>query len=743
MSRIMLRLAPLALLLPFAPQTPAATDSGSDSSVALEEVVVTARKREENLSTTPVSVTAFTENALQKLGIETVTDLGSHVANFSIISGQGGGDTQTQISIRGVGQSDFILTTDQSVGMYVDGVYYPRSIGAALDLLDIQRIEVLRGPQGTLFGRNTTAGALQIISRPAENELTAAADVTTGSYDRADIKAMVNTPLVSDRLLMRLNLASLNQDGYGQRFTDGTDGANHNTLAARLLLHGVVTDSLTADLAVDVSHKRGHGGLETLVDVNPADPNLAFYNGFLTSQGLPPVDSRWITANPHDSWAGERNEDDNDNRGIALTLNDRLGEVTLRSITAYRRLEAHTGYSFLPSPYPVAEQELNLHQNQWSEELQLLGTSLDGRLDWIGGLFYFREKASDYENVPFFQPVVASGDGGFIRVPGGFSFVSFISQVTDSYAGYGQGTWHFTDQLSATLGARFTWERKALDSYLSGAFVRPPGEVSDHWQNVSPRIGLEYRFSPRLFGYASVSRGFRSGGFNGRDTSPEPPQAYDPEKITAYEIGFKLSPESGRWRFNGATYFYDYTNFQGITLKSFSGITITVGNIADVHMWGAEFDLAVKPAEWLEIGLSPGYSHQDIVHVDPNAQITILPYTRLVNSPTWTGAAYTELKAWSGTRFELVAHADYAFKSRVEFFLPNYPDEGQPAYGLVDARLTFRPIRGNWRVELGGTNLTNRAYRTFAENGTALGVAATSAVYGPPREWELRAHMDF
>ena len=736
-----LRLAPLVLLLPFASPTPAATEAGG--SVGLEEIVVTARKREENLSTTPVSVTAFTENTLQKLGIESVTDLGSHVANFSIISGQGGGDSQTQISIRGVGQSDFILTTDQSVGMYVDGVYYPRSIGAALDLLDIQRIEVLRGPQGTLFGRNTTAGALQIISHPAENDFAAAADVTTGSFDRADIKAMLNLPLISDRLMMRLNLASLNQDGYGQRFADGTDGANHNTLAARLLLHGVLTDSLTADLAVDASHKRGHGGLETLADVNPADPNLAFYNSLLTSQGLAPVDSRWITANPHDTWAGERNEDDNDNRGVALTLNDRLGDVTLRSITAYRRLEAHTGYSFLPSPYPVAEQELNLHQSQWSQELQLLGSAFDGRLDWIGGLFYFREKASDYENVPFFQPIVATADGGFVRVPGGFSFVSFISQITDSYAAYGQGTYRFTDQLSATLGARFTWERKDLESYLSGAFIRPDGDVSAHWDNVSPRAGLEYRFSPELFGYASVSRGFRSGGFNGRDTSPEPPQAYNPEKITAYEIGFKLSPQSGRWRFNGATYFYDYTDFQGITLKSFSGITITVGNIANVHLWGTEFDLAFKPADGLELGLSPGYSHQDIVHVDPNAQITILPHTRLVNSPTWTGAVYAELKAWSSSRFELLAHADYSFKSRVEFFLPNYPDEGQPAYGLVDARLTFRPIAGHWRVELGGTNLTNRAYRTFAENGTALGVAATSAVYGPPREWELRAHVDF
>ena len=731
-------LLPLALLLSLITGMPARAADSSDSTGVLEEVVVTARKREENLSTTPVSVVAFTAGTLEKMGIDNVTDLGTHVANLSIISGQGGGDSQTQISIRGVGQSDFILTTDQSVGMYVDGVYYPRSIGAALDLLDIQRVEVLRGPQGTLFGRNTTAGAVQIISRPAEDDFAASAQLTTGSFDRADFKGMVNIPLLADRLLMRLNVASLNQGGYGERFADGTDGGNHNTIAARMLLHGVLTDTLTADLSIDATHKRGHGGLETLVDVNPNDPNLAFYNSLLTSQGLAPVDGRWITANPHDTWAGERNEDDNDNRGIALTLNDKLGDISLRSISAYRRLEAHTGYSFLPAPYPVAEQDLNLTQSQWSQELQILGTSLNGRLDWIGGLFWFRESAADDENIPFFQPVAATGDGGFEREPGGFSFVSYISQITDSYAAYGQGTYHLTDSLSATLGARFTWERKALDSALSGAFTRPLGQVADHWDNVSPRAGLEYRFTPHVFGYASISRGFRSGGFNGRDTSPSPPQAYDPEKITAYEVGVKVSPESGRWRFNGATYFYDYANFQGLTLKSFSGITITVGNIADVHMAGAEFDLAAKPVDWLELGMSPGYSHQDIVHVDPNAAITILPYTRLVNSPTWTGTLYADARLWSNTRYELRGYVDYAFKSRIEFFLPNYPDEGQSGYGLVDARLTFHPTRTNWSVELGGTNLTNRAYRTFAENGSALGVAATSAVFGPPREWDLR-----
>jgi iron complex outermembrane recepter protein len=725
----------------------AAAAESSQAEVAagapLEEVTVTARKREENLQTTPIAVTAFTAASLARLGVENVTDLGEHVANLSMISGQGGGTSQSQISIRGVGQSDFILTADQSVGLYVDGVYIPRSLGAALDLIDIQRIEVLRGPQGTLFGRNTTAGAVQIISAPPEDHVAGSAEVTAGSFGRADFKGSINVPLGSERVLARFSVASLNQNGYGHRFAQDTDGADTQVLAARAQIRMMLTDATQADLVLDGSRKRGHGGLETLVSVNPNDPNLAFYNSFLTSQGLPPVDARWITSDPNDTWASERDRDDNDIRGAALTLTHDGAGATFRSITAYRQIRAASGYSFAPSPYPVAEQELNLRQHQWSQEFQLGGNALDRRLDWITGLYYFREQAADDQVVPFFQPVVASGDGNFVRVPGGFSFESFISQRTESSAVFGQGTYHLTDRLSTTFGARYTHEKKTLDSALQGAFTRPPGTVEDSWHNVSPRLGLEYEFTEGLFGYGSISRGFRSGGFNGRNTTPDPPLPYDPEKITAYEVGLKIQPAAGRWRLNTAAFYYDYSDFQGLTLTSFSGITVTVGNIADVKLWGAEFDLQTRPVDRLELTLSGGYTHQNIARVDPNASLTLRPDTRLVNAPEWTGSAAAEWTAWSGEHWALTLHGDYSFKSRVEFFLPNYPDEGQAAFGLANARVILAPHAKQWSLELFGENLTNRRYRVFAENGTALGVAATSAVYGRPREWGLRARYDF
>jgi len=708
----------------------------------LGEVVVTAQRREENLQTTPVAVTALSAEDLARRGVDDIVDLDQHVVNLSMISGQGGGSTQMQMSIRGVGQSDFILTADQSVGLYLDGVYIPRSIGAALDLVDIQRVEVLRGPQGTLFGRNTTAGAVQIIPQPPQEGLSGTAEVTAGSYERLDVKASANVPLGSDRVLSRFSVASLNQDGYGDRLFQGTDGGDKEVLAGRAHFRMNMAEDWLADLVVDGSRRRGHGGLETLVNVDPTDPNMAFYNFLLTSQGLAPVDERWITDDVHDTWSSARNRDDNDIAGASLTFTRENETLGFKSISAYRSLSAQSSYSFAPSPYPVAEQNLDLDQEQWSQEFQFSGRAAD-RLDWIAGLYYFHEGAEDFQNVPFFQPVVATGDGGFTRVPGGFSFDSFISQDTDSYAAFGQATYRFTDKLSGTLGARYTHEEKELFSYLQWAFVRPPGTVKESWSDVSPRVGLEYEFSPALFGYVTASRGFRSGGFNGRNTSPFPPESYDPEKVLAYELGLKLQPEGGLWRLNTAAYYYDYSDFQGLTLSSFTGITITVGNIAEVEIWGVEMELQAHPHERLALGIAGGYNSHDIKRIDPNASITIRPDTNLVNAPEWTGSAYADLTLWSGESLELLLHGSLSYKSRVEFFLPNYPDEGQSGYTLGNARLVLQPQDERWSIELFGNNLGDEEYRVFAENGTALGVAATSAIFGPPLEWGVRLRHAF
>ena len=290
---------------------------------------------------------------------------------------------------------------------------------------------------------------------------------------------------------------------------------------------------------------------------------------------------------------------------------------------------------------------------------------------------------------------------------------------------------------------RYTDEEKTLDSYVTGAFVRPPGTVSDSWSDLSPRLGLEYRISDRAMTYISASRGFRSGGFNGRNTTPNPPQSFEPETISAYEIGLKTESDDRRLRFNSAAFYYDYEDFQGLTLDSFSGITITVGNIAKVEMYGVEFDLAARPTEALQLSLAAGYTKHDIAEVAAGAQITIRPDTRLINAPEWTATAAVDYTLPMGKAGDLDLHVDYGWKSDVEFFLPNFPDEGQDAYGVLNAHVGFAPGGSNWRIEVFGDNLTNEEYRLFAENGTPLGVPATTAIYARPREWGARFKVEF
>ena len=311
-----------------------------------------------------------------------------------------------------------------------------------------------------------------------------------------------------------------------------------------------------------------------------------------------------------------------------------------------------------------------------SQEFQLSGDSFDRRLDWILGAFYFREQAQDTQDVPFYQPVIAQPDGSFVRIPGGFSFTSFIDQETESYAAYGQGTWHFTDAWSATAGLRYTDEEKTLDSALDGAFVRPPGQVSDSWSDVSPRLGLERKFSERSIAYLSASRGFRSGGFNGRNTSPNPPQSYDPETIWAYEAGYKTETDDRRVRFNSAIFYYDYQDFQGLTLDSFTGITITVGNIAKVEMYGAEFDLTAKPTDALQLRSRPVTR---ITTSRKSLQARRSRSARTRNSsmqPEWTATAAVDYDWAIGETGVIKLHADYGWKSEVEFFLAQLPGRG-------------------------------------------------------------------
>jgi iron complex outermembrane recepter protein len=721
----------------------------------LEEVIVTARKKEQRLQETPVSVTAIGSDELDTRSIVNIKELGTVVPNFAVSSSLGGGASAGQYFIRGIGNFDFIATTEQNVGVYLDGVYISRSLGAALEVLDFDRVEVLRGPQGTLFGRNTTAGAVQIVSAKPGNEFSGEAKVTVGSRDHIDGKISVNMPLIEGKLLSRIAVASLNQDGYVDNLFLNEDAGDNNVDAGRVQLLWIGTENFEAALTADYSRKRSTGGTEKTIFMAPGDFLVGLYNNsVLAPQGLALIDQSFVTDDPFETFAGARNDDNYDVWGTTLTLDWDLGDnLTVKSITAYRDTESQTAYDLDSTPYPLLEQWIDVEQEQFSQEFQLAGVAVDGRFDWIVGAFYFYEDTSESQFVPFFDNVVAVGGGNFeLSGVGAFeafglgSFNTELKQESRSYALFGQGTYEVSEKLGVTAGIRYSYEEKELFSEISGfaGFAQPGINVDDNWDSVTPHFDLQYHVTDDVLTYISVSRGFRSGGFNGRALGPAAPTSFDPEKIWAYELGIKSEWLGNRLRLNTSGFYYDYTDFQGTTLAE-GDLSVIVGNIADVDVYGFEVELAARPVTGLTLTAAAGYTDHDISKVDPNAVLanTINDETRLVQAPEWT-INFSIQHEWPLSGFgTLMVHGDYFYKSSHEFLLPNRDFEEENGYSIINAGVVFKPVSNRWEVHLFGKNLTDEEYKIMADNIIPFAVPVVNAQFGSPREWGLAFKFHF
>ena len=728
----------------------APAQTGNEYTGTLEEIVVTSQRREQSLQDTPVAVTALTAAELQDRGLVNTFDLANAVPNVTSFTSLGGGSSHGQYFIRGLGLFDFIMTAEQAVGFYLDGVYIARSTGAALDLVDVERIEVLKGPQGTLFGRNTTAGAIQVITKNPAREFEANAEITVGERDRVDVKGNVSIPLVKDQLFLKVAAATLNQDGWGKRLLTGEESSDRNRDVFRGQLEWEPSDDLNFRFIGDYTRTRQKGHTEQIFNVVQTPPggftsSDAYDAVFLAPQGLPSIDS-FVATDPDESFANEANIDRNDIYGFSLTASwDITDYITAKSITAYRNTESHTGWDLDGTPYPEIEQEIQVDHEQTSQEIQLSGRAFKDRLNWLVGFFYFHERGTDLENIPFFQAIAATGMG---RVGRGFKeyvevgppLFIFVGTDTKSYAGYGQGTYSLTEKLAVTAGVRYTYEKKFDDNYLAGPLVRPFNTLQDDWNDTSPKFGIEYHWQEDLMFYASVSRGFRSGIFNGRALGPEVPPAADPETIWAYEGGVKSEWFDNRLRANLAGFFYDYNDLQGLTLEAGA---VILGNIAAVELWGFEAEFVARPVDNLELQLGIGHTAQDITEVAPGAVISITPDTRIPGSPEWSVLASGQYTVPVGDWGNLTFRADYSYKSSYEFLLPNTPLEGEDGYDLLNLGVSFTPPSERWSLRFFVDNVTDERYRAMAEDVSLFGFNTVVGAYSDPREWGLTLRLHY
>jgi iron complex outermembrane receptor protein len=706
--------------------------------VNLGGVKVTARKREETLQDVPVAVTAFTADALDRLAVDDLSDLDAQVPNLTVYAARGSSSTVTAY-IRGVGQSDPLWGVDPGVGIYMDDVYIARPQGALLDVFDVERVEVLRGPQGTLYGKNTIGGAIKYISRGLPNAFDGFASVTVGNYNQLDVKAAVGGPIGSDALRARIAVASLNRDGFGENLITGQEVSDKEILAARGQVGAFISDAFDVQVAFDwVDDQSGVRGAQMLA---PNRFNTLFFPAFGAN---PPLDSRYDVRN------GMPNVNDTTLKGVSATANWRANEDwALKYVFARRESETETNIDFDTTPAPIADVKAFYEDEQTSHELQA-NYDAGGRLRGVMGIYAFDGEAGGQVLNNFFNFLFGDTQG---------------TVYTESVALYADWTFDLSDTLALGVGARYTDEDKRArvlnQGYTDATYTTPNGRVSANFdktinfKNTSPKVSLDWQATQDIMVYGLATRGFKSGGYNIRAQAtavPRSAEPFDDEVVDSFEVGSKMAFLDNSLFLNLAYFHNKYEDIQlsvftsydsngdGTNDAFFGDFTNagsgTVNGLEIEYQWLPTANWAVSGNfAWLDA------KYDEFIYAGTN----IADEQEFTNAPEFSGALNLEYRTDLAGGGNMSARVGYAYQSEVvattEIIRTGAQPITQDGYGLINAGVTWR-MNDAWSFALQGTNLTDKEYRTTGYNiNAALGVL--TGFYGPPRQYSLTARYDF
>lgn len=706
-----------------AQQAPAA-DEGEQAEVArLDSITVSARRREETIQDVPVAVTAFTPEAIERLNVRDLSDIDAQVPNLTIYAARGSNSTVTAY-IRGIGQSDPLWGVDPGVGIYLDDVYIARPQGALLDVFDVGRVEVLRGPQGTLYGKNTIGGAIKYLSRELPTELEGHAKLSVGNHGQVDLHGALGGGNDNGSFRFRAAVASLNRDGFGENLGSGEDVSDKNIDAARLSFGFYPSDSFDLRFAFD--HVGDHSGVRGAKLLAP--------NRF--APGFDPLDSRYDVRN------GMPNINDTDLGGASMTATWRPNENwILKSITAVRDSQTETNIDFDTVPNVIADVKAFYEDEQFSQELQ---ASFDagGSVRGVAGVYWFDGEAGGRVLNNFFNLLFGDTRG----------------QVdTDSVAVYIDGTWDINPSFSLSAGLRWTDEEKSADvlnrGYSDATYTTPISVAADFedsvtFTNLSPKLSLDWRVNDDILAYASFSRGFKSGGFNIRANAvavPRSARPFDDEQVDSVEIGSKMAFLDQRAFLNLAYFHNSYEDIQLSVFTSFTGPDGTPQFFGDFTnagkgtAQGVEVEYQFRPsANWFFSGNLAWLDTEYDEFI--SAGVNIAQDQKFTNAPEFSGAVNAEYLHDLADGGELSFRVGYSYQSETVPTTDLSPAITQPGYGLFGAGVIWKTA-GAWTFALQGSNLTDKEYRTTGYNIPALGVL--TGFYGPPRVVTLSARYDF
>lgn len=681
----------------------------------METVTVSARRRDERLQDVPLAVTAFSGRALERANVQSLADLQERVPNLTVYASRGTNTTLTAF-IRGVGQADPVWGVDPGVGIYFDDVYMARPQGALLDVFDVQRIEVLRGPQGTLYGKNTIGGAIKYISRPLAKENGAALEAGVGSYEQRNVKLSLNRANEAGTVRARLALAKLTRDGFGVNTVSGEPVSDQDGAAARFSVGYFPADLpftvvLSADATDDKSHARGFQRMgSSAFDPFKRPPSTSAYD----------IDS------------GMPGHNFTHNRGAALTANYTLTPAwSLKAIGARRRSWSEQTIDFDGLPQPIADVYGDSHDQQTSLELQATYSGDAG--SGVIGLYRFD----------------GSAGGGIFNNFLGKQFTAADSTVdTISTALYTDWSVPFGQRWSVNAGLRHTREEKRAvvlnRAFADPAFLKPVMTVAEFDKsltvsNTSPKLSLRYQASDTTNLYGNLSRGFKSGGYNVRANNlavPDSSHPYRDEKLDALELGAKYAAADDSFDVNVAVFLNRYKDIQLSVFTSYTQANGLPGfygdftNAGKATVKGAEIEFAWRPnRQWDVAGfaafLHAGYDEYLSGGKDIAAQ---QKFSNTPRAQFGLNLTRTERGVWGGT---LRALAGYGYRTKVYPTTDLSETIAQPGYGLWTAGLVWEAAR-HWSVSLHGSNLGNARYRTDGYNIPALYIL--DGFYGPPRQ---------
>ncbi|MDX3886068.1 MAG: TonB-dependent receptor [Sphingomonas sp.] len=700
----------------------------------LADIVVTAQKREENLQEVPISIVSMGSERLTDLNVDRFTDIGFTVPALRL-SQHPTTPFSTRLFIRGIGNNDAQVTQDPAVGVYVDGVYIARSTGLAFDFGDAERVEVLRGPQGTLYGRNTTGGAINIVTRRPSGELKATAEFGYGTKDYIRALGRIDLPEFGG-IATSITALYAERDGLVKNVGAGRDFGENDRWGVRFVAAADLSDNVDAFFAYDHSLEHNTPFYYQAEDVAAGPP--FYYDSF-----IPVATKRVKRATLAAPVEQSRLRTD----GFAFTLTWKPSDgLTVKSITGYRDFNASVYADFSGNPvatlFRTNRQDTDHHQ--FSQELQLLGTAFGDRLEYILGGYVFSEQADQTEDY----------DAGAFVISNRYIYARNRAQAL-----FANATWAFDDRLKLTVGGRYSWDqRRATKDNVDFTLPDPDtgvppfafiGQGDRHFSKFNPSANISWQPIDDLNLYAKIVTGYRAGGFGtGAATKADFERGFDEENLTSYEAGIKWQGWDRRLQFNSAFFYSRYKDIL-IDLAVLGAPQFVASfNAGRARIYGMEADISLLPMESLRLDLSYAYLNAKYTEViDPQTGADVTDLFKFPNAPKNSFSITADQRlAYVGGDAPLHLILNYAWQDKVVTTAPYIERPGARigAYGLLNARLEVKRLplgSANVDLALWGRNLTDKAYVIDAVGSFPW--STNMKAYGEPLTAGVEARLHF